>query len=285
MSESVIKPATRRRYDAVRAVDPKLGTVSRAKAEELCRTGGKESSGRGEYLWGRDLKAVRTPAFGSPAPKYWETFHRTVKPLGWGPGYHGGKLDLSARPVRMGYGFALLGKGQGAVFGVPEIGDFAFVLRDSESGISAAGRLPRPIDRKGACGFIREFCEMIYLNRGYNLKTLSPMEKFFRGVANGESFDPYDFEMKRLAAEFIGLRINAERLDGGIVSFADGSGRRSNGRHGTKALAGAAAAAGISFAQSSVVPLSGNGAMLEFIPASQALVLGGTSILALGLQM
>lgn len=281
MSESGIKPAARVKYDAVRAVAPDGGPMSKGAVDKSCRSRFHELSPKKDGLpSGRRVKTVRASGLGG---LYQENFRHSIKPLVWGRAYESG-LNLSARPVAMGYGFALLGKGQGVAFDSPVPGDLAFILHDSKSGISAASRFPELKDREETCAAIQKFCRTTHLGTWRTTRVPAGIVQFFGDIIKGKLFDPYFFEMLRVAREFDNLGIGAERLDGALVCFSKGLRRGSKLDDGTKALVSAAQAAGVKFGRISSAPCLGNGAMLAFNPASQALMLGKTPILALGMS-
>ncbi len=285
MSESGIKPVARVKYDAVRAVAPDGGPMSKGAVDKSCRSRFHELSPKKDGLpSGRRVKTVRAPAPWGPSPSYRENFRHSIKPLVWGRAYESG-LDLSSRPVAMGYGFALLGKGQGVVFDSPVPGDLAFILHDSNSGIFAASRLPELKDREETCAAIQKFCKTTHLGTWRTTRVPAGIVQFFGDIIKGKLFDPYFFEMLRVAREFDNLGIEAGNLDGALVYFSKSSSRKPRLDQCAKALVGAAAAAGISFAKKIAVPWAGNSAMLAFNPpVSQALMLGKTPILALGMS-
>lgn len=140
-------------------------------------------------------------------------FSRIVKQLQWGPEYLD-RIDSMSRPVSMGYGFALLAEGRGVRFGTPREGDSVFTLVDGESGVAAAGRLPRLKQSEAVRGNIRRAIESMANDWFTWPRARKQTVKRLR-----RHFDPVLYEFMRMENELARFDLAPEGFSGEVLVF------------------------------------------------------------------
>ncbi len=144
------------------------------------------------------------------------SFSRIVKQLQWGPEYLD-RIDSMSRPVSMGYGFALLAEGRGVRLGTPREGDSVFALVEKESGVAAAGRLPRLVKDEAVRVNIRRAIESMandwFTWPRARKQTVKKLKRHF---------DPVLYEFMRIDRELGRFDLDPKNFSGEVLIFLKG---------------------------------------------------------------